>query len=378
MGKRLIVNLGSTSRKYALFDDSGEVTRVSLSKDESVVLKLGKNLQSPDEIEAVVLRIVAPGLYFLKHREIDSEFVHKMNRAAVFSPLHLKSTLREYHELRKIFRSARFFGISDSAFQSTKPEAAFHYGLPREMAHKHELYRYGYHGISCSAVVRQIVEVEERLPQNLIICHLGGGASITAVREGKAIDNSMGFSPLEGLIMETRAGNTDPMALAMLSKSYGLNQEKLLEVLNKKSGLLGLHGHECDMLKLLALEARGEKAAREALDVYIYRIVKEIGGMITALGGLNAIAFTGAIGAGSSLIRARVIEGLKVFEIGLDAKKNRTAKGFARVDTLLSRVAVFAVPSDEFGEMNLIAKKLYSNKKPKEKSGLGILQRFLW
>jgi acetate kinase len=241
--------------------------------------------------------------------------------------------------------------VFDTVFHRTLPEVAWHYALPDEVGAGAELRRYGFHGIAHSYVA-------ERLPECLgpgatgsrfILCHLGSGASLCATRDGRSVDTSIGFTPLEGLVMSRRCGDVDPGLVLQLIRHKGMTPDAVSELLYKKSGLLGLSGQSDDIRDFEPASARGDERARLALEVQAYRVRKAIGAYAAALGGLDAVALSGALAENYAALRARVLSNLEFLGIRLDADRNRAARPDAScpISANGSSVPVWVVPSDE-------------------------------
>lgn len=380
--KRLIINTGSASKKYALFDGEAELFRMhmeteggnlvagfkfgnggeekeTISKeqyDSSIAYVLDllvarKLIGGYADIAAVGLRIVAPGAYFLSNRGIDAEYLSELDRAKEEAPLHIGPVISEIEQLRRVMPEVKMAGISDSSFHSTMPDVARVYGLPRGDAEKYGIYRYGYHGISARSVLRKLGTMGG-VPPRVIICHLGGGVSITAVKDGKSADTSMGFSPSEGVIMPTRVGNIDPGAVAYLAQKLGLGLGELESFFNTKCGLLGISGRSDDIRELLELEKQGDTNARLALDAFAYQVKKYIGSYFAVLGGMDLLVFTATIGERSFVMRSRICKGLEALGAVIDEEKNAaavSADGFINSDSSAARIAVVAI--DEMKEI---------------------------
>lgn len=382
--KYLVVNLGSASKKYALYEGGKELFFAHYEKEgNDVIVTEGKNgeriksvitpkdyavsakrlvdlliasgcITTTKDISAVGFRVVAPGKYFNATKRIDEEYRAKLAQEYEIAPLHVAAVSKGIEEVYALFQETPFIAVSDSAFHAELPEYARTYALPTEDAKKLSLYRYGYHGISIRSVLHTIEEVAGAVPSRAIVCHLGGGASVTAVKDGKSIDTSMGFTPLEGLVMATRVGDIDSGALIYLAKKLGLSLEALDEYLNHQCGLLGLSGgKESGVRELLELEKTGDADARLALAVFVYRIKKYIGAYAAALGGLDMLVFTATIGERSSVTRARVCEGLEFLGIRIDEVKNNFTIGatsdFIDDGNLSVRVAV--IKTNEMGQI---------------------------
>lgn len=289
----LIANPGSASRKYALYEGAAERAQLHFEWENGRILctlHIGDKAQDvpaeidrledaacrvvdilhstevlPEnaQIEKLGLRIVAPCSYFLTDHIIDDEFVGRLEAEHDRAPIHISATLAELHTLRQQFSSATIVGVSDSAFHTTKPDYAWNYGISLEMADHHEIKRYGYHGLSVASAVHTLTHAE-KLPPKLLVCHLGSGASVTALHGGKTVDNTMGYSPLEGVIMSTRSGNIDPTAVRAIKEICNFDDNAVEEYLNKQSGLLGLGGSS-DIRELRNREEAGDDRARLAL-----------------------------------------------------------------------------------------------------------------
>ncbi len=389
MKKHLIVNPGSASRKYALYENgkellSGHFERGASGGGFAASFKgkgweIGKKISAGDykksmsvfldfllekkliacrgDIGAIGFRVVAPGDYFLRVQVIGAGYVKKLEEARGAAPLHIGPALSEIKKTAKLFPKTKKFGISDSAFHSTMPEAASTYGIPSAAARKLGIRRFGYHGISVESVSRKAKKIFKKTPARIIVCHLGSGASLTALKGGKSVDTSMGFTPLEGLLMGTRPGDIGAGALIRLAGKKKLTYGELDEYLNKKCGLLGVSGKTSDVRELLALEKKDPRAAL-ALDVFAYRAKKYIGGYTAALGGLDLLVFTAAIGERSDVMRERICRGLEPLGIVLDEKKNKeTTRSEGFIHARKSKVKIAVLKTDESGEIALKMKE---------------------
>ena len=382
----LIVNTGSSSKKYAVYagerelanlhleavdknkkpaflftfrwDDRklvGEVSQNDYSHALEYLFKLLKEwwlLKSKDEIERVGIRVVAPGLIFQQNSIIDTKYIKALKEAEQRAPLHLGTILFELTNLRKFFGKKPIVGISDSAFHHTTIDKARYYAIPLADTKKYEIYRYGYHGISLESIVHKLKQ-EKALPKRLIVCHMGSGVSLTAIKDGKSIDTTMGFTPLEGMVMATRVGDIDPGAVIYLSKKKQLNHEQLMAYFNKQSGLFGLSGGLSDDTRaLLKYEVEGNDQAKLALEHRIYKIQKQIGAFAVALGGLDMIVFSATIGERGFEHRERICNELECLGVKLDKKVNGATIGAENVISAKdSRVVVRVVKTDESGSM---------------------------
>lgn len=377
----LAVNTGSASKKYAIYDGGKEIFRAHLEKENkgyvagfrfggkedkkeitiadykdavNFILEEAESrgvIKERGEIERVGVRIVAPGEYFYSHNPMDETFFHKLEEAREDAPLHIDPILLELGELKDALPQATLVAVSDSEFHSTMPETSRVYAIPKEVADKYGIRRFGYHGTSVRSVLRNAKELFGELPEKVIVCHLGSGASIAAVKDGKSFDTTMGFTPLEGLVMGTRVGDIDPGALISLGKKLELDYPKLEEYLNRQCGLLALSGKTADVRELLELEAKGDEGAKLALGVFVYKIKKYIGAFMAAMGGLDALIFTATIGERSYILRGRIIEGLEFLDLKLDSKKNEATVSVAGIISGNGGVKIAVMPSDELGEI---------------------------
>jgi acetate kinase len=379
----LIANPGSASRKYGLYR-SGKLTaelhfeyhegRIActgylsdrhqpidvnlhdLGDVAGQVLPILKefNLIGPDEnISRIGLRVVAPSSYFLQDRIMNDETVGKLRELEGRAPLHIGATLREFETLHDVFADAQIVGVSDSAFHATKPDYAWNYGVRLQDADRFEIKRFGYHGISVASIVHELQAID-KLPPKLIVAHLGSGASITAVHGGKSHDTTMGYSPLEGLIMATRVGSIDPTATNMLQTQLHLNDEQMEDYLNSHSGLLGLSETSSAVNELLEHEAQGDHNVHLALETYIFTIQKAIGAMVAGMGGVDMVVFTGTVGERSIDVRRRILDRLHFLDLKLDDEENDKAADPhepTRISALTHSKPIYIVPTREADEM---------------------------
>lgn len=387
----LVANPGSASRKYALHNgdkclikihfeaidvkiiytaetngkqqppESVDISHLTFagSKVFSILQSHGL-LRTNDQIKTIALRIVAPSSYFQQDRVLSRQVIDKLASLEPRALLHINASLQEAHLLKQAFPEATLLGISDSAFHHTMPDHASGYALPFKDTNKLDIKRFGYHGLSAESVVK-VLRSKDKLPLRLVICHLGSGASITAVKSGKSIDTTMGYSPLEGLMMSTRSGSIDVTAAQVLQDKLKLSSQDLQEYLNHKSGLLGVSGTSADIKVLLELERDGDSKAKLALDMYIYRAQQAIGQMAAALGGLDALVFTGTVGERSAQIRRRVTEHLMFLGLQLDPKINhglKEPKELTQISPASHPAKVYVVPADEYSVIVSHAGKL--------------------
>jgi acetate kinase len=318
----LVVNAGSTSLKLSLVDDRDESYPVS-------------SLQDAPPAEAIGHRVVHGGDRFAEPTLIDDDVVADLERLVELAPLHNRAALEAIRTTKELMPDVPQIAVFDTAFHRTLPEVAKTYALP-ERFRARGIHRFGFHGLSVQWVSER-VRVDR-----LVVCHLGGGSSVTAVRDGSSIDTTMGFTPLEGVPMATRAGSLDPGALLYLLR-HGVSVAELEEALDHESGLTGLAGTG----DVAALEADPSSAAALALDVYCYRIAQAVAGMASALGGLDAIAFTAGVGEHSARVRAEICARLGFCGVVLDDAANTRAKGETAIAATGSSVGVHVVPARE-------------------------------
>lgn len=349
--KYLAVNNGSSSKKYALYSEKNEVCRLNLEKAEGKfvfswggTVGVGRNEITEDdyrdgvkfvldfflskkfikdlaEISVIGLRVVAPGEFFIKNKIIDLEYELKLKEISERAPLHTGPIISEIRSLKLHLESVPIYAVSDSYFHETLDEVAREYSIPRQAASTFGLRKFGFHGISLMSATAKLVE-KGGLSDRVIVCHLGSGSSITALKAGKSYDTSMGFTPLEGLPMGTRIGDADAGVLLELARKLKLSVDDLENYLNKECGLKALSGGVADVKSLLRLQEEGDLSAKFAMDYFIYKASKYIGSYCVALGGIDALVFTGAIGERSPVIRAKIVEKLEFLGIVLDENKN--------------------------------------------------------
>lgn len=298
--------------------------------------------------EAVGHRIVHGGARFTAPAIIDDEVVATIEKLTPLAPLHNAPGLAGIRAARAVL-DVPMVAVFDTAFHATLPEHARTYAIPRDLADRHGIRRYGFHGLSYRAVVARYAEITATPVERtrLIVLHLGNGASVAAVAGGRSVDTSMGLTPLEGLVMGTRAGDLDPAIVAHLVRAEGVTAETVDGWLNERSGLLGLSGRSADVRDLLAAESTDARA-RLALDVFCYRARKYVGAYLAALGGADALIFTGGIGEHAPEIRARICAGLDWCGLALDASRNaatRAAEG--RISRHDAGLAAWVIPTDE-------------------------------
>lgn len=381
--KYLIINTGSASKKYAFYSDEDKLYTAHFEKESGsfiVTEKIGaesiksvidektyqraiefiitslltkKIIDKKADIDLSGIRVVAPGDYFMENRFIDEEYLCLAREALTKVPLHLAPALEEISILKNVLGEKHLIaGVSDSAIHVSIPDSRRYYGIKLDDSRSLGLRRFGYHGISVQSVVRQAEKIMGYLPEKVIVCHLGGGASITAVRNGQSVDTTMGFTPLEGLIMATRVGNIDPGAVIYLMEKLGKDEKAMGAYFNNECGLLGLSGKSDDIRELLILEASGDKDSALALEVYVERIKQNIGRMAASLGGLDLLILAGTVGERSFIMRERICHGLDFLGIRLDRELNNRSEG---IEVFLEQngeaVKILVAKTDEMSEI---------------------------
>jgi acetate kinase len=385
--KILVVNCGSSSLKYSFFDTAdakrnahGLVEKIGLEgtrlvqhgprgesqrdlprADFAGAFDAVKNaltdresgvLRGAEEVGIVAHRVVHGGERFTEAAIIDASVLADIERLNPLAPLHNPVNLAGIREMQRMFPDAPHVAVFDTAFHHTLSAYAFLYGLPYELYSERGVRRYGFHGASHHYVSLRAAQFLDRRPNELrlVTCHLGNGSSLCAVDHGRSIDTTMGFTPVEGLIMGTRSGDVDAGVLTYLERVDGLTPADCEALLNKKSGLLGISGISSDMREIQKAAAAGEHRALLALKAYCYRVRKYIGAYVAAMGGIDAVVFTGGVGQGSAEVRALALQGLACMGIAIDEQKNRDARGFdevCRVSKDGAPVHVLVVPTDE-------------------------------
>lgn len=382
--KVLVINCGSSSLKYQVIDSESEKvlakglcerigidgrlvyqpagsdkikTEVAMpTHKEAVKLVLDalvnpENgvLKSLDEIGAVGHRIVHGGEKFTESAVITDEMLKKVEECNELAPLHNPANIIGINACRELMPGVPMVGVFDTAFHQTMPAKAYMYAVPYECYEKYGVRRYGFHGTSHSFVSKRAAEVAgiDLHNSKIIVAHLGNGASISAVLNGKSVDTSMGLSPLEGLVMGTRSGDIDPTAVQFIAKKEGLDFDGVMNLLNKKSGVLGVSGVSSDFRDLLAAADEGNKRAKLAVDMFCYRVAKYIGAYTAAMNGVDLIAFTAGVGENNGFVRSQICDYLGFMGVQIDAKANEVAGEERKISTDDSKVFVYVIPTNE-------------------------------
>ena len=380
--KILVVNCGSSSLKFQLIDSeteevaaSGLCERIGLDgaliykvngdkikqeidlPDHEVAIKkvldtlLDKEigvLTSLDEIGAIGHRMVHGGEKFSSSVIINEEIIKQIETCNDLAPLHNPANLLGVRACQEVMPGVPNVVVFDTAFHQTMPSKAYLYALPKEYYEKYGVRRYGFHGTSHSFVSKRLAELAGLDINNsrMIICHIGSGASISAIKDGKSVDTSMGMTPLEGLMMGTRSGDMDPAIIEFICQKENITVQEMTTILNKKSGALGLSGLSNDYRDLVEAAQGGNQDAINALDVMVYRVIKYIGAYYMALGGVDAIALTAGVGENNLELRAKIVEGLAAIGIKLDVEANAVRGDERKISTDDSAAQVWVVPTN--------------------------------
>jgi acetate kinase len=296
--------------------------------------------------DAVGHRVVHGGNLFTGPVRIDAAVRKRLDELTDLAPLHQPKSLAGIDAVNRVLPGVPAVACFDTAFHAGLPAAAKTYALPPEWRKRWELRRYGFHGLSHAYATRRSGELLGRVPARLVVCHLGSGASLTAVRDGRSVDTTMGFTPLEGLVMATRSGTVDPGLVLWLADHVGMPPAELGAALEHRSGLLGLAGTS-DMRAVLARAEDGDDAARLARDVYVHRLRAETAAMTAALGGLDTLVFTGGVGENSAEIRARAAEGIRFLGVAINEDANAGAHPDADIRAGGSPVRVLVIAARE-------------------------------
>ena len=382
--KILVINAGSSSLKYQLIDMENESVvvkglceRITFSGSQlsqktadgreivikqdmpshkeamELVLKamLDKEngaIKSVDEIGAVGHRVLHSGEDFKHSVVINDEVIKICEKNAELGPLHMPGNIACIKSCREVMKGVPMVAVFDTTFHSTMPAKAYMYGIPYEVYDQYKIRKYGFHGTSHKFVSEETIKLLGDKSAKIIVCHLGNGSSISAVKDGKCQDTSMGFTPLEGLVMGTRSGDIDPAAVDYLRVKLGLKPDEVVNYLNKKCGMLGISGFSSDMRDCTEAMEKGDIRAKLAIEMVAYRVKKYVGSYIAVLGGVDAIVFTGGIGEHSYIVRKLVMENMEYCGAKFDEAKNEAYKsgiGYLNADD--SKVKIIVLPTNE-------------------------------
>ena len=382
--KVLVINCGSSSLKYQLIDSETEVAlavglceRIGIDgrlnhtpnggekvvieqamPDHEVAIRMvldaltNENygvIKNLDEIDAIGHRLVHGGEKFTKSVIIDDEVIAGVEECSPLAPLHNPANLIGVRACQAIMLGVPNIGVFDTAFHQTMEPVAYMYGLPYEYYEKYKVRRYGFHGTSHSFVSKRAIQMLNLDPDNskIIVCHLGNGSSISAVKNGKVVDTSMGMTPMEGLVMGTRCGDMDPTIVEYLAHSLNKSLEEVMVILNKKSGVLGISGVSSDFRDLDKASNEGNERAKLAVEVFSYRTAKYIGSYIAAMNGVDAIVFTAGLGENNIVVREQVLNHFGYMGITLDKEANQIRGEEKIISTPDSKVTVAVIPTNE-------------------------------
>ncbi len=380
----LVINCGSSSLKYQVIhsdseevlakgicerigidgrlvyqpkDGEKEITEASMPTHTEAVRMVLDALVNPktgvleslNAIDAVGHRLVHGGEKFASSTLLNEQVIQAVEECSDLAPLHNPANLIGVRACQEVLPNVPMVGVFDTAFHQTMPQEAYLYGIPYSYYETYKVRKYGFHGTSHSYVSKRAAEILGRPYEQLktIVCHLGNGASVCAVKNGRSVDTSMGLSPLEGLIMGTRSGDIDPSAVEFLAKKEGLTMEGIMNVLNKESGVYGLSGLSSDFRDLDQASTEGNARAKIAVDAFCYRTAKYIGAYAAAMNGVDAICFTAGVGENDGKVRAKVCSYLGYLGITLDEKANQARGEEIRLSTPDSNVTVLLVPTNE-------------------------------
>ena len=302
-----------------------------------------------DEIDAVGHRVVHGGERFTDSVLISDDVLNGIEACAEIAPLHNPPNLYGIKACMRLMYNTPQVAVFDTAFHQTMPKVAYLYGLPYEMYVKYGLRRYGFHGTSHKYVAQQAAEMmgEHMSDLRFITCHLGNGASIAAIKYGKSIDTSMGYTPLEGLVMGTRSGEIDPAIIPFLMEKENMNAQQIDDYLNRRSGILGISGLSSDFRDLESAANRGDERSQLAIDIFAYKVKKYIGGYVAAMGGVDAIIFTAGLGENSPFMRDKICNGLEYLGTRIDPELNKLRGKQMEISIKRARVKIFVIPTNE-------------------------------
>ena len=377
----LIINAGSSSLKYQLMDpETGAVSAKGLCERIYIDGRLTHNangkkivkdipmpthseaiqavlailvdpvdgvIKSTDEIDAVGHRVLHGGMEFFDSCIINDEVIAAIEKCIPLGPLHNPANLMGIRACQAVMPNTPQVAVFDTAFHMTMPPKAYRYAIPTEYYENDSIRRYGFHGTSHKYVTKRAIELMGRKDIKLVNCHLGNGSSLSAVKDGKCQDTSMGLTPLAGVPMGTRSGDIDPAVVQFVMNKYGMSADECLNMLNKKSGVLALSGVSSDFRDIENGAEEGNENCALALDKFAYEVRKYIGSYAAALGGLDCLVFTTGVGENSASMRARICEGLEFLGVKIDPEKNNTRGKEAIISADDSKVTVWVIPTNE-------------------------------
>ena len=377
----LIINAGSSSLKYQLMDpETGAVSAKGLCERIYIDGRLTHNangkkivkdipmpthseaiqavlailvdpvdgvIKSTDEIDAVGHRVLHGGMEFFDSCIINDEVIAAIEKCIPLGPLHNPANLMGIRACQAVMPNTPQVAVFDTAFHMTMPPKAYRYAIPTEYYENDSIRRYGFHGTSHKYVTKRAIELMGRKDIKLVNCHLGNGSSLSAVKDGKCQDTSMGLTPLAGVPMGTRSGDIDPAVVQFVMNKYGMSADECLNMLNKKSGVLALSGVSSDFRDIENGAEEGNENCALALDKFAYEVRKYIGSYAAALGGLDCLVFTAGVGENSASMRARICEGLEFLGVKIDPEKNNTRGKEADISADDAKVRTLVIPTNE-------------------------------
>ena len=377
----LIINAGSSSLKYQLMDpDTGVVSAKGLCERIYIDGRLTHNangkkvvkdipmpthseaiaavldilvdpvegvIKSTDEIDAVGHRVLHGGMEFFDSCIINDEVIAAIEKCIPLGPLHNPANLMGIRACQAVMPTTPQVAVFDTAFHMTMPPVAYRYAIPTEYYKNDSIRRYGFHGTSHKYVTKRAIELMGTKDIKIVNCHLGNGSSMSAVKDGKCQDTSMGLTPLAGVPMGTRSGDLDAAVVQFIMNKYGMSADECLNMLNKKSGVLALSGVSSDFRDIEGEAEKGNEDCQLALDKFAYEVRKYIGSYAAALGGLDCLVFTAGVGENSASMRARICEGLEYLGVKIDPEKNNIRGKEAIISADDSKVTVWVIPTNE-------------------------------
>jgi acetate kinase len=345
----LVVNAGSSSLKLRLLDAADrlvESTDIDVRAGRFDPSEVAAAIRGWMPVDAVGHRVVHGGRELVEPALLDDAVRARLAELCDLAPLHQPKSLAGVDAVDAALPDVAAVACFDTAFHATLPDAAATYAIPREWRERYGLRRYGFHGLSHAYATRRVTELTGADPGRLVVCHLGAGASLAAVRDGRSVDTTMGFTPLEGLVMATRSGSVDPGLVLWLHQHAGIAVDDIADALEHRSGLSGLAG-TADMREVLAAVDAGDATAAAALDVYVHRLRAGIAGMVASLGGLDTLVFTGGVGEHAPEVRQRCADGLEYLGVALDADRNARLGPDAEIGARRSRVRTYVLTARE-------------------------------
>ncbi|WP_290776208.1 acetate kinase [Anaerofustis sp.] len=383
--KVLVINCGSSSLKYQLIDmkdnnvlANGVAERIGMSEGILTHKQPGKDnvvfnedmpthkealqilvkalvndeygvIESLDEISAIGHRITTGGEKYNSSIEADDEVIKGLDECKNLAPLHIPGQVMGLLGCKEVFPGKKMVCVFDTSFHRTIPKEAYIYPIPYEYYEKYGIRKYGFHGISHQFVSAKAAEMMNKDIKDLkiIVCHLGNGASVSAVKNGECIENSMGFTPLDGLEMGTRSGSIDPSIVSFLCENENKTPKEVEDILNKESGLLGVSGVSSDFRDITDAKDKGNERAKLAFDIFVYRVKSTIGAYTAAMNGVDVIAFTGGIGENASVVREAILKDMEFFGIDFDEKANDVRGKDTIITKEGSKTVCMVIPTNE-------------------------------